>query len=104
MTESDQQVPLMLLFQLYSTGVHCGKIIAASIVLVIVLNAMKHQKKTLHFLLVRLKWFILLVDGGQRTLEKVTNKIRFRNRLMEIFRNIVEKIKKNSEMRKSITQ
>lgn len=54
MTESGQQVPLMPLFQLYSTGVHCGKIMAASMALVIVLNAMKHQKKTFHFLLVRL--------------------------------------------------
>ena len=50
----DQQCPGIDLFQFNSTGVHCGKITAASIKLVIVLKAIKDQKKTFHCLLVKL--------------------------------------------------
>jgi hypothetical protein len=51
---SDQQWPGIDLFQFNATGVHCGKMTAASSKLVIVLKAMKPQKNQPHRLLVRL--------------------------------------------------
>jgi hypothetical protein len=54
MAVSDQQCPSIDLFQFNATGVHCGKMTAASTKLVRVLNMMKAQKKAFHRLLVGL--------------------------------------------------
>ena len=55
MDSSDQQRPPTIdLSQLNCTGLHCGKIAAASSKLVIVLNAINAQKNQAHRLLDRL--------------------------------------------------
>lgn len=54
MAVSDQQCPSIDLSQFNATGVHCGKITAASIKLVRVLNTINAQKKAFHRLLVGL--------------------------------------------------
>lgn len=48
---SDQHFPSIVLFQLYSTGVHCGKMNDASSTDVIVLKAINAQRKVVHALL-----------------------------------------------------
>jgi hypothetical protein len=54
MASSDQQCPGIVLFQFSSTGVHWGKMAAASSKLVIELKAMNPQKKYVQRLFVGL--------------------------------------------------
>jgi hypothetical protein len=51
MAVSDQQCPSIDLSQFNATGVHCGKITAASAKLARELNTIKVQKKAFHRLL-----------------------------------------------------